>query len=83
PETEVCGLLAGQGGEIAERLPVTNARHRSDAFDMDPAELIGAMRRLREAGQELVAIYHSHPYSAPYPSATDLDQNQYPEVAHL
>jgi len=50
---------------------------------MDPAELIGAMRHLREAGQELVAIYHSHPYSAPYPSATDLDQNQYPEVAHL
>ena len=83
PDEEVCGLLVGRGGLPDERLPVTNVRHRPDAFDMDPAELIAAMRHLRETGRELVAIYHSHPVSAPYPSETDIAENRYPQAVHL
>ena len=83
PNEEVCGLLAGRDGLPDERLPVTNALHRPDAFDMDPAELIAAMRHLREAGRELVAIYHSHPASAAYPSQTDVAENRYPEAVHV
>ncbi|MEF8794222.1 M67 family metallopeptidase [Thiohalorhabdus sp.] len=83
PDEEVCGLLGGRDGRADEQLPVPNAVHRPDAFDMAPAELIAAMRHLRETGQELVAIYHSHPCSPPYPSATDIAANQYPEVVHL
>ena len=80
---EVCGLVAGLGTHAEAVLPITNALHRSDAFDMDPAELIAAMRWLRENARDLVAIYHSHPTSAPYPSATDQAQNQYPDTPHL
>ncbi|HKJ71699.1 MAG TPA: M67 family metallopeptidase [Gammaproteobacteria bacterium] len=83
PDEEVCGLLAGRDGRADERIPVANALRRADAFDMDPAELIAAMRHLRETGQELVAIYHSHPHSAPWPSETDIAENQYPEAVHL
>ncbi len=83
PDIEVCGLLAGRAGAPEELLPVTNARHRPDTFDMDPAELIAAMRRLRETGRELVAIYHSHPTGPPWPSPTDLAENHYPEAVHL
>ncbi|KPV41431.1 hypothetical protein AN478_02320 [Thiohalorhabdus denitrificans] len=83
PDEEVCGLLAGHGDTADTRLPVENALHSPHAFDMEPAGLIDAMRRIRESGRELVAIYHSHPHGPAYPSATDVAANQYPEAAHL
>jgi len=83
PTEEVCGLIAGEGDVPRRLLPVTNHLHRAEAFDMDPAELIAAMRDLREAGQALVAIYHSHPHGPAYPSATDIAANQYPEAVHV
>ena len=83
PDTEVCGLLGGPDGRPRTVLPVPNRLARGDAFDMDPRGLIDAMRHLRETDQELVAIYHSHPFSPPHPSATDRARNQYPEAVHL
>ena len=83
PDEEVCGLVAGKGGRAVELLPVENRLHRPDAFDMEPAALIDAMRRIRQSGRELIAIYHSHPDGPPYPSPTDLAENQYPETVHL
>ncbi|HKJ88200.1 MAG TPA: M67 family metallopeptidase [Gammaproteobacteria bacterium] len=82
PDEEICGLLAGRAGEAEIHLPVENALHSDGAFDMDPAGLIAAMRRIRESGRELVGIYHSHPHGPAFPSATDVASNQYPEVIH-
>ena len=50
---------------------------------MDPAELIKVFRELRTAGEELVAIYHSHPHGPLRPSDTDIERAYYPETAHL
>ena len=39
---------------------------------------------MRAGGLELLAVYHSHPTSAPVPSARDLAGNTYGEsVVHL
>ncbi|MFW5909318.1 MAG: Mov34/MPN/PAD-1 family protein [Thiohalospira sp.] len=83
PDEEVCGLLAGHGDTVDARLPVENALHSPQAYDMEPAALIDAMRRIRESGRELVAIYHSHPHGEPRPSPTDVAENRYPEAAHV
>ncbi len=83
PDEEVCGLLAGTGDRADQRLPVENRLHRFDAFDMAAEGLIDAMRRIREEGWTLLAIYHSHPGTPPWPSETDLARNQYPEALHL
>lgn len=83
PDEEVCGLLAGTGDRADQRLPVENRLHRFDAFDMAAEGLIDAMRRIREESRALVAIYHSHPGTPPWPSETDLARNQYPEAIHL
>lgn len=84
PGREVCGLLAGPPGEPpARHYPVTNTAERADRFDMDAAELIDAFRCMRQAGEELLAIYHSHPFGPPTPSATDIAECQYPEAVHL
>lgn len=83
-DKEICGLV-GAGTDGALRvIPVRNAaREPERRFDMDARELIDAMKQLRERGERLFAIYHSHPHSAPEPSDTDIAELAHPEVLHL
>jgi proteasome lid subunit RPN8/RPN11 len=60
-----------------------NVLGSSTAYEMDPAQLINTLRDLRESGQELVAIYHSHPFGPARPSTTDVQRAYYPDAAHL
>lgn len=79
---EACGLLVGRGA--ADRfIPMENTLASSTAFEMDPAKLISTLRDLRGAGEELVAIYHSHPRGPARPSKSDIERAYYPEAAHL
>ena len=82
---EGCGLIAGvRPSLIGVRLiPMTNIAQSAVEFEMDPAELIRTLRDLRGAGEELVAIYHSHPHGPARPSNMDVQQAHYPEAAHL
>ncbi len=34
-------------------------------------------------GEELVAIYHSHPITQPYPSPTDRSEAHYPDAFYV
>ena len=52
-------------------------------FTIDPREQIRAFRDMDAKGEELVAIYHSHPISQPYPSPTDRAEWHYPEAFSL
>jgi proteasome lid subunit RPN8/RPN11 len=82
--SEVCGLIGAKGGVPARCYPIANvATAPQRLFAMDPAQHIAAMRSMREQGEELFAIYHSHPSSPPSPSATDLAQANYPETLYL
>ena len=52
-------------------------------YRMDGKEQIDVMRQMRENNENLFAIYHSHPHSEAYPSATDLSEAQYPDVVYI
>jgi len=79
---EACGLLTGR--DSAERyIPVTNISAKEHEYEMDPAELITALRGVRETGERLIAIFHSHPSGPAEPSQSDIDRAYYPEAAHL
>ncbi len=81
---EGCGLIAGSGPAHGARfIPMTNALDSETAFDMAPQELIEALRRLREKGEQLTAIYHSHPHGPARPSKRDIEQAYYPKSAYL
>jgi proteasome lid subunit RPN8/RPN11 len=41
------------------------------------------MRRIRETGQSLLGIYHSHPRTPAYPSPADVEMAFYPEAAYF
>jgi len=84
PETEVCGLIAGRGGVPDTVYPIANVADTPDRlFAMEPAAQIEAMRQMRESGEELFAIYHSHPHAPAEPSARDLEEAAYPEALYL
>jgi proteasome lid subunit RPN8/RPN11 len=79
---EGCGLLVGRS-QADRFIPMINAASSATQYEMDPAELISALRDLRGTGEELIAIYHSHPHGPPEPSKTDIARAYYPEAAQL
>ena len=70
---ECCGLIAGHGDEATRVLPTTNAEGTPFMYVMDPREQMELMDAIDDAGEDLVAIYHSHTRSAGYPSKTDVE----------
>lgn len=84
PEAEVCGLIAAQDGVPDRVYPIANvADEPQRLFAMDPEAQIEAMRQMREGGEELYAIYHSHPHASAQPSARDLQEAAYPQALYL
>ncbi len=84
PDAEVCGLLGGKDGAALSCYPIdNNATNPLRRYQMDPKEQIDAMRDMREAGEELVAIYHSHPCAPAQPSETDIREATYTDAAYL
>jgi len=71
---ESCGLLAGDGQVI---LSLYRLRNEADSprtkYFAAPEDLLAAMRTMRQQGQAMMGIYHSHPDSAAYPSKSDVD----------
>jgi proteasome lid subunit RPN8/RPN11 len=74
---ECCGLLLGTATEVVEAVPARNiAAEPSRRYEIAPEDHFAALRRCRSAGEGVTVVggYHSHPRSAPVPSATDLEQ---------
>ena len=80
---EGCGFLAGQHGRVQQVYPIQNLQHSSTAFLMNPVQQVRAWYALHRAGQTLLAIYHSHPHTAAWPSAQDQADLSFPEVLQV
>jgi [CysO sulfur-carrier protein]-S-L-cysteine hydrolase len=82
---ECCGLLGGCWPEVVSVYRLRNvAPDPLVAYEADPEELFDAQRRMRAAGQSLLAIYHSHPRAPdPVPSPADVKLAFYPAAVYL
>lgn len=80
---EGCGLIGGREGKATLILPVTNVLHSPVRYRMDPAEQVKAFVKIEQDGDELLAIFHSHPSGPAHPSETDVQEDHYPDVVHL
>lgn len=84
PELEVCGLLGARRGQVTSVYPVPNtADDPTRYFLMEPRGQIDAMRTMRQAGETLFGIYHSHPSTPAQPSVHDVELAAYPGVVYL
>src|SRR5436305_1789138 len=80
---EACGVLASRPGEAGRFIPAENILSSETAYEMDPAFLASTFRSLRESGEVLIGIFHSHPRGPAEPSKTDLVRAFHPDVAHI
>jgi proteasome lid subunit RPN8/RPN11 len=81
---ECCGLLSGADGMITDWHPLRNVADKPETrYYATPEELFAAMRRIRDARQKLLGIYHSHPRTPAYPSASDVEMAFYPEAVYF
>lgn len=81
---ECCGLIGGRDGEATSVVRVENAAASPLRYEMDPQGQYDALKRIEDAGDELIGIYHSHTRSAAYPSQTDVNEaRMWPEQAYV
>ena len=82
---ECCGLIGGDDGEAKTIYRARNAFASPFSYRVDPADQYRIIEKeMRERGEELIAIYHSHTKSAAYPSQTDLNEAaSWPEQVYL
>lgn len=83
---ECCGLIGGSGDGRAESIyRLTNVAPNTEiAYEAAPEQLFAAQRQMRQRGETLLSIYHSHPRaSEPTPSETDVRSAFYPSAIYL
>jgi len=82
---ECCGLIGGAGTRTQTIYPMRNvAADPLVTYEAAPEDLFAAQRAMRERGEQLLAIYHSHPRANdPTPSATDVRLAYYPSAVYF
>lgn len=84
PDAEICGLISSHNGVPSRCYAIDNvAEHPSQRFLLNASQQIAALADMRERGEELFAIYHSHPTAPAIPSNTDLKLAAYPDALYL
>jgi proteasome lid subunit RPN8/RPN11 len=82
---EAAGLL---GGSLVDSVatvyhPARNAERSPLRYAVHPDDLVRIVFAIEDAGQDLVAIYHSHTRSPAVPSATDRRAAMYPDAFYV
>lgn len=81
---EACGILTGRGGRVLHAYATDNAKQSPVFYEVDQRQQELVLRAMEERGEDLVAIYHSHPTTPPEPSVTDIRLAvHYPEAFRM
>lgn len=81
---ECCGLIGGKDGRANTVIRTRNSFASPLRYEVHPTDQLKAMNAIEDAGEELVAIYHSHTKSPAYPSQTDINlARNWPDPLYL
>ncbi|HEX6688291.1 MAG TPA: M67 family metallopeptidase [Solirubrobacterales bacterium] len=82
---ECCGLIGGIDETAQTVYRARNAFASPFSYRVDPGDQYRIIEKeMRDRGEDLVAIYHSHTKSPAYPSQTDLNEAaSWPEQVYL
>ena len=75
---EACGMLAGKAGRVEKVYCMKNSKPGPDFYEMDAEEQFRVMKDIRDAGLEMVGMFHSHPTGQAYPSSVDVEKAYWP-----
>lgn len=82
---EACALLSGSlaAGRVTGVHPARNSEASPLRYNVHPDDLVRITFAIEDAGDDLVAIFHSHTRSPAVPSPTDRRAAMYPEAFYL
>jgi proteasome lid subunit RPN8/RPN11 len=82
---EACALLSGrvQEGRVTRMHAARNSERSPLRYNVHPEDLVRITFAIDDAGEDLVAIFHSHTRSPAVPSATDRRAAMYPDAFYL
>ncbi|MFQ5934635.1 MAG: Mov34/MPN/PAD-1 family protein [Dehalococcoidia bacterium] len=80
---ECCGILAGTDGRVEKLYRTKNAEQSPVKYAIDPNDMFQAYKEAEERGWEFIAFYHSHTFSEPYPSPTDVRLATWPDSLYI
>jgi release factor glutamine methyltransferase len=84
PDLEVCGLIGAENNIPCICYPIRNVSSQPQTrFQLDAKQQITTFKHMREQGETLFGIYHSHPTGPATPSKTDVQLSAYPEALHF
>ncbi|WP_333654217.1 M67 family metallopeptidase [Dissulfurispira sp.] len=80
---EACGILAGRNGKVSKIYKMANIENSPVTYMLDSKEQFKAMKDMRDNNLSMLAIFHSHPSSAAYPSAKDVSLAFYEDAVYI
>lgn len=80
---ECCGILSGKDRVVQRAFELRNAEKSPIRYSMSPQEQLKVFEEMDKESMEMIAIYHSHPQTIPFPSETDVKMAFYPEMPSI
>ncbi len=80
---ECCGILGGKEKTVVKVYELQNIEESSIRYSMPPQEQLKVFEEMEKESMEMIAIYHSHPHTIPFPSETDVRMAFYPEISSI
>ena len=87
---EACGILAGERAapidlefSVVQVYPMRNVEDSPVGYSLDPAQQLQVEKQMRQRGQRLIGIYHSHTASEAYPSPVDEKFSLGPNISYV
>jgi len=80
---ECCGILGGNDKTVQKSFEFQNTEKSPVLYSMSPREQMKVFEEMEKESMKMVAIYHSHPHTIPFPSETDVKLTFYPDVSSI
>jgi proteasome lid subunit RPN8/RPN11 len=80
---ECCGILGGSEKGVQRAFELKNVEESPVRYSISPQDQMRTFEEMEKESMEMVAIYHSHPHTVPFPSETDVKLAFYPDVASI
>jgi len=80
---ECCGILSGKDGTVKRAFELQNAEKSPTRYSISPLEQLKVFEEMEKRSLEMIAIYHSHTHTIPFPSETDVRLAFYPDVSSV
>ncbi len=80
---ECCGILSGKEKTVQKAFELKNTEESPVLYSMSPQDQIKVFEEMEKDSMEMIAIYHSHPKTIPFPSETDVKLAFYPDVSSV